>query len=204
VLGPLADRPGVVQVCLRTAAAGVPVTIAGYKPAIEQVLPAGWPVDADGDVDLDLVGTHVVRNARFLPPAGGDHHQYGVASPGEAGFAPLLGATGPLRVGSTKMLRLTGVTGPTLALLAFGFADAELPDFPLPGITCNVDPSALLTVTFMITQSGSGRAGAVSVLPIWLPPIVRGLDFCEQVFVLDPAGPGGVAASNGLAVHVGG
>jgi hypothetical protein len=61
---------------------------------------------------------------------------------GEGGAVPVLGATGPFRSGETEVLRLTGVPGPTVAILGLSLGEADLPGLPLPGLTsrCEVGP----------------------------------------------------------------
>lgn len=55
-----------------------------------------------------------------------------------------------------------------------------------------------------MTGSGGGHAGGLETLTISLPTTIQGLDFYEQVFLIDAASPSGVASSNGLFVHIGG
>ncbi len=197
-------RGATLRVWHRTGGTGVPLTIGHYQPGPEQTFWNGFPGDADGDGDIDLIGNHVLRNVRFHGPEAGRRIQYGVPTAGEAGIAPLLGAIGPLRVGMVKRLQLVGVTGPAPALLAIGVGRAALPDFPIAGVTCNIAPGHLVTLLVAIQEHGNGRANGRLELPVYLPSSLRGLEFFEQAFVLDPAGPGGVSASNGLAVLIGG
>jgi hypothetical protein len=152
---------------------------------------------------MDLVGSFAVRNLRFQGSAGGSVRQYGVGTAGQGGIVPVLGATGPVRVGETKTLRLSGVRGPATALLALGARPADLPNFPLPGLTFLVDPASLIILPWPITGQSYGRGAAAQSLPVYLPPSVRGLEAFEQVFVFDSAAPSGVSATNGLHVHVG-
>jgi hypothetical protein len=204
VVGRVEQSTDVAAVYRRLPGQGVSLAPSSYAPPVRQLLGIGFPADGDGDGDLDLLGERLWRNSRWHGDAAGVIAQFGAATPGEAGVAPLLGGRGPARVGVVKNLQLRGITGPTAGLLAVGFRRADLPDFPLPGVRCLVDPSALLLMSFQVASSGQGRAASAVDLPVYLPPVTLGLDFAEQMFVLDPAAPSGVAASNGLFVHVGG
>ncbi|MBK8100946.1 MAG: VCBS repeat-containing protein [Planctomycetes bacterium] len=192
-------------IVLRRLAAGTS-SLAATNYAFPEVYtaPMGFARDADGDGDLDLVGTRVVDNRAADEPRAGQRQQYGVATAGEAGVQPLLGATGPFVAGGWKHLHLTGVTGPTAALLVIGLVPASLPSFPLPGVTLLVDPAFLSVAWVPIVENGGGRAAASARFSIYLPPSILGLTFFDQMLVLDPAGPSGVSASNGLRIRIGG
>jgi hypothetical protein len=67
-----------------------------------------------------------------------------------------------------------------------------------------IDPTALNSVLWFLPQPGLGTASGAARMTLALPPGLTNVDFCEQVFVLDPAAPSSVAASNGLSQHIGG
>ena len=195
------DKRGATRFYLRTSQAGAALA---FAPPIDQVIWDGFPVDADGDGDIDMLGTYCIRNVRWHGAAAGRRQQYGTGTAGEAGITPLLGVVGPLRAGSSIELRLQGVTGPTVGLLAVGFAPAQLSNFLLPGLNVLVDPVALITLFWALPQPGLGIANGAAQLTLQLPPGLTNADFCDQVFVLDAAAPSGVASSNGLQTHIGG
>jgi hypothetical protein len=198
------ESPGMaMQIYRRKTGDGNVLRAADFDLPVGHALFDGWPADIDGDGDMDLVGSFAVRNLRFQGSAGGSVRQYGVGTAGQGGIVPVLGATGPVRVGETKTLRLSGVRGPATALLALGARPADLPNFPLPGLTFLVDPASLIILPWPITGQSYGRGAAAQSLPVYLPPSVRGLEAFEQVFVFDSAAPSGVSATNGLHVHVG-
>ena len=89
-------------------------------------------------------------------------------------------------------------------MLAQSVAPADLPDFVLPGLHLLIDPGTLNSVLWLLTQPGLGTASGAARLTLGLPPGLTNVDFCEQVFVFDPAAPSSVAASNGLSQHIGG
>ena len=89
-------------------------------------------------------------------------------------------------------------------MLAFsGGRSADLPNFPLPGLTFLVEPANLIILPLPITSKSHGRGAATATLPIYLPPGVRGFEAFEQVFVFDSGAPSGVSATNGLRVRIG-
>jgi len=115
---------------------------------------------------------------------------------------PLLGASGPATLGSTNMaIRLVRAIGGSAGFLAISFAETELSDFPLPGLTALVDPLASLILIPLVTVGAGGEAGAGSyVLPVTVAPAFVGTSFFHQAFVFDGSGPSGVATSNGLEI----
>ena len=205
VMGPLEVFGTRHAIYLRKpSSAGGGLLVSDYEAPVVQVMPMGYPSDVDGDGDKDLLGERVVRNVHLHGPSAGSRLQYGEATAGEAGVRPLLGATGPFRVGSIKRLQVRGVTGPTPGLLVIGFRPANLVGFPLPSVTMLVDPGFVITASVAVLQPGEGRgAGGVDHF-VPLPPLSQGLVFYDQFFLLDPAAPDGVAATNGLRIQVGG
>ena len=175
-----------------------------YAPPVTQVIWDGFPADADADGDLDLIGNFVARNLRRHGAAAGRRLQYGTGGAGEAGIVPLLGCGPTVRAGEVSELKLRGVTGPSMALLAIAFAPASFANVPVPGVTLLVDPTSAITALWPIPADGGGQARASASLPFWLAPGLQGFAFFDQVFVLDPAAPGGISASNGLQTTIGG
>lgn len=202
VLSP-GDRSFAAQIFIRDAGDGSVLQPNHYQQPVEQVIWDGFGGDADGDGDIDLIGQQVVRNLQRPSPTCGLREQYGDATAGEAGIAPLFGATGSIQAGETKILRLSGVTGPTIGVLALSLAPANLPNVPA-GATCLVDPTFAALATWALNEPGDGFARGSAEMHVTMPPGIQGIDFYEQVFVLDPAAPQWLAASNGLHIRVGG
>ncbi|MEO6597329.1 MAG: hypothetical protein ABIP94_21505 [Planctomycetota bacterium] len=198
-LGVVTGQPNVGLVLRRTGSALIP-TLADYH-ACFQTVQNGF--SADGDGDIDLIGSYVVRNPRFHGPSAGSRRQSFEGTLGEAGARPVLGASGPFRGGETEVLPLTGVPGPTLAILGISLLSAELPNVPLPGLTLRLDPTMLITGGWPITENGQGRAAAATQLPILLPHGLQGITFYVQAFVVDPAAAVGIGSTNVLIKQVG-
>ncbi|MFO1054785.1 MAG: VCBS repeat-containing protein [Planctomycetota bacterium] len=159
--------------------------------------------DMDQDGDLDGIPTRVM-NRHFDGDLAGRRRQYGLASAGSGGHKPLLGVEGILRSGSTPVLHLRQAVGGAPAALVVGAAQANLPDFGVPGLTLYASPILLtqgLTLGGTVGTAGAGRFD----LPLTLPPGHTGLKLYFQVVVLD-AGAAygyGVAVSNGLEFVIG-
>jgi len=175
-----------------------------YAPPIDQVIWDGFPADADADGDVDLIGNRVARNMLRHGTVAGSRRQYGEGSPGEAGIVPLLGVGPTVLAGGVTNLHLSGVTGPTVAVLAISLQPASLPQVPLPGLTCLVDPATAVTGTWTLSAQGAGAARGAATLPVFLPQGLQGFAVFSQVFVLDPAAQSWLAASNGLLTRFGG
>jgi hypothetical protein len=200
-LGRIPGEPNIGILLRRLTWSPVP-TLANY--ALErQTFVDGFAVDADLDGDTDLVGAFTTRSNRFAGTAAGNRLQFFAGTPGEGGAAPVLGATGPFRVGSTEVLRLTGVPGPTLALLGLSLGTTTLPGVPLPGLTLRLDPASLIVADWPIVQNGQGRAAAMTTMPILLMNGLQGYTFYLQAFVFDPAAPQLFTQSNLLQKNVG-
>lgn len=191
------------HILLRTGGDGAVLQPAHFAPPVKHVIWNGFPADADGDGDLDLVGSYVVRNLQHHGTTAALREQFGAGTPGEAGVVPLLGVTGPLRAGEVVDVMLSGLPGPSLCVLAVGLAPASLPDVPLPGMTCYLDPASAILGFFALPEPGDGQARGALRLPILLPFGIQGLQFWDQAFVLDPSAPTGVTASNGLHKRIG-
>ncbi len=200
-LGRVVDEPN-VGIVLRGLAWSNPPSIADYE-VLRQTFVDGHAADVDLDGDPDLVAGRVARSRRFEGVAAGRRTQHHAGVAGEAGAVPVLGATGPFRSGFVEQLRLTGVPGPTLAILGLSLGEVELPGVPLPGLTLRLDPSTLLVAGWAITQDGDGRAAAMTTMPILLIPGQLGFVYYLQAFVLDAAAPQGFSQSNLMIKQVG-
>jgi hypothetical protein len=166
-----------------------------------------WPsvglADLDHDADLDLVSDRPILGARFSGSAAGKIQQYGAPVAGSGGATPLLGASGPLRPGSTtaKIFGTGGLGGAAAALL-IGTAPASAPGVPWPGLELLVGGNLLL---FPLTLDGpNGQPGAGGfTFPIANPQNFAGQTFTHQLFVIDPGSPTLLTQSNGLQLSYG-
>jgi len=124
-------------------------------------------VDADGDLDVivddfttnnNFPGTlsRVMDNRAFDGSTAGRVEQYGTTKPGTGGQAPLLGASGPLRVGETVVVHLTGLQAGNLGIIGIGLSQSDLPNTPFLGVTGYSWP----WFSFVILPAGG--AGAVA------------------------------------------
>lgn len=144
-----------------------------------------------------------MRNTRYHGIAAGKCIQEGIGSVGGGGSRPLLGARGPFRIGETEHVLLRGVPAPSIAVLGYALAPANMPDFPFAGTTLLVDPNTLATLTILLTVPGEGRAAGHAELPVTLPPGLFGVTFYEQFYAWDPTAPASVTCSNRLVKTIG-
>lgn len=160
--------------------------------------------DLDGDGDLDPWGQDVVRSRRFDGPADGAIQQYGSGGAGTGGAVPLLGASGPLRPGSTSAsLRLRRGLASSIAWIAVGTGPTELVGFPFPDFTLYVDGLLLLQPVPVAGPLGVPGAGELTVLLDGLVGSLAGLSLTHQFLAIDPGATGGISFSNGLALTYG-
>ncbi len=201
MLGRTSGEPNVSTI-LRRISWSNPPSLANYV-VLKQVTPGGFAGDADGDGDIDLIGDVVTLNPLHHGSAAGGRMQSLPGIAGEDGATPVFGASGPFRCGETVALRLTGVPGPTLALLCMSLGTATQADVPLPGLTLYVDPATLISGVWAIGEDGQGRAAASATLPVYLPPGLQGLTFHLQAFVPDPSAPTTATQTNLLTATIG-
>lgn len=177
----------------------------GYEPVRWYVgAGIGGVGDADGDGDIDLLGRSVVRSRVFDGPGDGAIRQYGSGSPGAGGAVPVLGASGPLRPGSTTAtLRLRRTLGGVPVLLLYGLTGAALPNAPFQGSTLYVQPPFLSLLLFAGGPAGApGKGGFTFGLGPGLAAAV-GLSIYHQAAVFEPGTPKIKLVSNGLQLTYG-
>ncbi len=156
-------------------------------------------LDVDSDGDPDFVARGIVESWRENGPDAGRIRQYGAGSPGTGGYVPLLGASGPVRVGEPGLLHVRRGLGGSVAVLAYGTGEDAVADFPLPGLTLYLS-GLLRTVPLPLGGTpGAGGEGALDV-PYAIPPPFAGLRLFLEVFVVDPGVASFVTHSNGLEV----
>ncbi|HZN38138.1 MAG TPA: hypothetical protein VFD82_05000 [Planctomycetota bacterium] len=104
--------------------------------------------------------------------------------------APRLSGNGRLMTGSRTRWQLSSAQENSLAVLALGFSTLNVPLF---GGTLVPSPDALL----LLLTDGIGTASYTLPWPGSLP----GFQMWTQAWILDPAGPQGMTASNGVRLH---
>ena len=206
VVGHYQSNPATVGCFRRLPGSGGLLDAASYDEGVFVVTPARLPVDADGDGDFDLAGDWILEGARFTPPADGRRRQFGQGTPGSGGMTPVLGATGPFRLGEEVEVRLRGTLGGALSILAFGPTAAELPGFPTPSTTTYVEPLGPGFVVLSLPTGGApgapGEGGWTIEFPV-PPSLATAGPFYHQAFALDPGAAFGFSATAGLELDYG-
>lgn len=135
----------------------------------------------------------LVAAASAQTPCGPLH--YGVATAGSGGVAPTVSAGGGAATLGNAALTVDAGGVPAGALLAhvLGFARTSAPLF---GVDVLVDAALIAPAT----ASPSGAASFA--LPIPSSPGLVGVHVFAQVLAVDPAGPAGVTASDGMQLRV--
>ena len=174
-----------------------------YEPAARYLLTNNFNLaDADSDGDLDVLGAYGITQG-LGATGGGSIRQFGNGSLGTGDLSPLLGAEGPLSVGSTNAsARLVRGVGGAPAWIAVGDTEVELLDAPLPGLTLYVDG---LNDLLPVLLGGTPGAAGVGELEIPLPigPELAGLSVYAEAFLVDSASPSLITHSNGLELTFG-
>ncbi|MFG0320154.1 MAG: FG-GAP repeat domain-containing protein [Planctomycetota bacterium JB042] len=160
--------------------------------------------DVDGDGDPDGLGARRLGFRRFDGPEAGVIRQYGTSTAGSGGAKPVLGASGPLRPGSTTAaIRLRLARGGAVGYFLVGTAEANVPDFGVGGFTLHTSPLLFVLPVPLGGTPGMPGQGTFDLDVSGLIPGIVGQRFFHQFGVLDPAAPNGVAASNGLELRYG-
>jgi hypothetical protein len=160
--------------------------------------------DVDSDGDEDAIGIawsatdNVLVRARTIDgPNVGLRRQYGEGSPGSGGYAPVLGAVGPFRVGETVELRVRGGLGGANVVIGIGPTSSALVNVPYPGLTAYAWPPKRRMLMKLSGPAGVPGVGSATLTAV-VPSALAGVTFFHQAFVLDPSGSGGLSCSNGL------
>lgn len=160
--------------------------------------------DMDEDGDLDVVGSGLVRSRRFEGADDGVVKQYGTGAKGQGNAVPVLGASGPLRPGSTTAsFRARRGLGGAPAILFISVTGAASYANVLP-VTSLLVQVPVVVVSFPLAGTpGATAAGTLDIDTSLVLPAVAGVTVWHQLLVLDPAAVGGIAASNGLELQYG-
>ncbi|MBK8974328.1 MAG: VCBS repeat-containing protein [Planctomycetes bacterium] len=194
VRGPVADGPSLMV----HRGLGNGTFAAGVRQLADA---ATFPMDADGDGDLDIVGQRLVRNA-LHGASGGARVQYGQGGAGAGGHVPLLGARGPFRVGAVVTTTVGGAPGGTVGAWLWGTARSDLANTPLPGIRHYAWPVVVgVTVPFAGTAGAAGEGRFE--MSYTVPAAAFGVSFPQQFHLLDATRPSGIGYTNGLEITIG-
>lgn len=174
-----------------------------YEPAVRYLVTNNYAlVDGDSDGDLDVLGSYGLTRG-LANTGGGSVRQFGNGSLGTGELSPLLGASGPLSVGSPNAtVRLVRGVGAAPAWIAVGDTEVELLDAPLPGLTLYVDGLRDLLPVILGGTPGVAGEGEL-VIPLPIGPELAGLSVYAEAFLLDAASPSLIAHSNGLELIFG-
>lgn len=130
--------------------------------------------------------------------------EFGTGTGGSGGATPVLGAAGPLRIGSTTAsLRARLALGAAPLALFYGLAEAALPNTPFPGATFYVGSPLSLTIVGTTGLPGVPGEGELDISLVKSLPMAAGLTIYMQGVVIDPGVSSGYAMTNGLAMTIG-
>jgi hypothetical protein len=159
--------------------------------------------DLDEDGDPDGIGAQLVVNRRRQGDADGRIRQYGSGGVGLGGAVPVLGASGPLKPGSTTAsLRVKRARGGSFGFLIVGLLETDAPGFA--GTSLYVLPPLTL-VPFGL--SGTPDAPGEGEFEFSLNSVlttVAGLNVFHQYVLVDSAASSGsLIATGGLELQYG-
>jgi WD40 repeat protein len=127
----------------------------------------------------------------------GSIESYGAGTAGSGGFVPDLDLGGCASPGGTLSIAIHDALGGSQAVLLMGLTQASV---PLKGGTLLVGS---LLPTFVVLPLGGAGAGNGSIeLQALLPPNTPVASLALQAWVVDPGGPKGFAASQGVLLGI--
>lgn len=186
-------------------------TPAGFALPVEQCGFAAAAVDVDGDGYADVIGTRgdnldtktrILLNRNYSHHSGGMRRQYGNATIGTGGFAPVLGVAGPFMPGDTLNVRMNGALGGTGVLIVVGSSESNIPDWPLAGLTSFADPWIDFVLADASGAPGTGGAGSVNIQVLVTPELIA-QTYYLQGYAYDPVAPNLIVQTNGLRITLG-
>jgi hypothetical protein len=124
------------------------------------------------------------------PVTGGQFVQYGAGTPGQGGVTPVLSGSGNAAPGGMITISTSSAKANAPGTLFIGNTQAAIPALGGTFLIGNI------LATAGITTSAGGTAVLVGTLPN--TPAISGLQVNLQHWMLDPAGPKGKSATNGL------
>ncbi len=176
----------------------------GYSDGSLHIMFPQALADMDGDGDLDVLGDEIIHNTRYSVPSSGRRLQYGlgtVAGLGGAGGIPVLGASGPFRVGEDVKFHFTGLTAGRIGLISVGLTESALDNTPWPNTVALNWPWAF---HFLANAFGPGQLPGDGwlTLPYTAEPIVSLIGpIYLQGYFNDPTAPLSRVVTNGLMVE---
>ncbi|MGH7149425.1 MAG: hypothetical protein ACREIU_01940, partial [Planctomycetota bacterium] len=176
---------GAATVAGWTSSPGFPVSAGAFDTTLNSSVYCSFATFcADGFVArLDLLPTGVTK--------------YASSTPGCAG--PLAAAVSSLPQVGNAAFSVTCTNGPANAGGTLGVSlAAASPPFLLAGALVAIDPTVLIPVTVASDALGACQAP----IPIPANPALSGVQAFLQFFWPDPCAPGGVSASDALAIQV--
>ena len=159
------------------------VTFADVLAGVDEIAwSTGEPGFLFGQTDFDITLDNI-----SIATTGGPWTDLGRGLAGSGGVPQLYGA-GTLAPGSFTAVALSNTAPAVPAFLAVGLSQVDL---PLLGGTLVPSPDVVLSLV-------SDDVGTVPFGAPWPAGIPSGLDVYWQYWMLDPSGPSGATASNGL------
>ena len=161
--------------------------------------------DVDGDGELDLFLTAAANPAKgaqtgrcYVVAGGSPIATLPAGSNGTGGMRPRLAASACPVLGSDLEVELLDGLGGASAVFVLGATQVAV---PIAGAQLVASPDALFP---LVLDGARGSAGVGTArLPITVPPVLNtlGQPILVQAVVFDPAGPGGLAFSDGLRLE---
>ncbi len=146
---------------------------------------------------IEFDGVSVKQDSNYCT---GRYETYGAGTAGTGGFTPYFGAIFSPCSGHTIGLEFRDFLGgaPGVLLVSSGGLAPGTQQFK--GTDLLVDPAGPVFMTLGLFVPGVGGGGGNMTLQFEVPVMtgLDGLQLYHQVFVVDPAAPKGVSASNGL------